>query len=589
MSASAASTSTTTSVGSIELDSAAWGYDADNDVYYQIGVQYCTRPQAPAYESMGIYVPGAYFDATDNGDGTFTCTPSASGKIGNYTAATAPIVMPINTAGYSAQAAPTKYSPQGITNYLGAGFVYVYAGCRGRKLEDDACGAAPWGVTDLKAAVRTLRYNDAKIPGDKDRIFSFGHSGGGAQSAVLGASGDAAGYADYLAAIGAPTSDADGNELSDAIYGAMCWCPITCLLSADAAYEWNMGQFAESGTRAEGTFTRQLSQDLASEYRDYINALGLSDGNGKALTLEDGGEGIACAGTYYDYVIAQIELSLNNFLADTEFPYTPSNSFNADMGAGGGSHSGGSPSGEKPSGEPPSNMSGSASGKSSMGGTPGGSGQKSDDTTYETASDYIAKLNGDGSWITYDDASNTAKVTSLAGFVNACKAPSKDVGAFDALDRGQAENAVFGNESNESLHFDAMMDSLLSANADTYAKLSNWDSGYLPAYAGDREYTDALGKSSDFRQQIYDPLYYLSDAYDGAGTSKPAAHWRIRTGITQGDTASNTEINLALALGTSKAVEDVDFATVWGQGHTMAERTGSSTENFIIWVKECCS
>ena len=30
-------------------------------------------------------------------------------------------------------------------------------------------------------------------------------------------------------------------------------------------------------------------------------------------------------------------------------------------------------------------------------------------------------------------------------------------------------------------------------------------------------------------------------------------------------------------------------ATVWGQGRTMAERTGSSTANFIAWVNECCS
>jgi hypothetical protein len=32
---------------------------------------------------------------------------------------------------------------------------------------------------------------------------------------------------------------------------------------------------------------------------------------------------------------------------------------------------------------------------------------------------------------------------------------------------------------------------------------------------------------------------------------------------------------------------DVDFETVWGLGHTMAERTGESTENFIQWVNEC--
>ena len=30
----------------------------------------------------------------------------------------------------------------------------------------------------------------------------------------------------------------------------------------------------------------------------------------------------------------------------------------------------------------------------------------------------------------------------------------------------------------------------------------------------------------------------------------------------------------------------VDFATVWRQDHTMAERTGDGAANFIAWVKE---
>ena len=138
------------------------------------------------------------------------------------------------------------------------------------------------------------------------------------------------------------------------------------------------------------------------------------------------------------------------------------------------------------------------------------------------------------------------------------------------------------------MHFDATMATLLSENADAYAALSDWDSSYPSAYKEDRAYVDAQGHDVDFRQDIYDPLYFLSDAYEGAGTSSPAARWRIRTGITQGDTASATEINLALALTARDAVKDVDFATVWGQGHTMAERTGSSAENFIAWVNDCC-
>lgn len=87
------------------------------------------------------------------------------------------------------------------------------------------------------------------------------------------------------------------------------------------------------------------------------------------------------------------------------------------------------------------------------------------------------------------------------------------------------------------------------------------------------------------REQMYEPLYHLLESQGGQGSSRVAPNWRIRTGITQGDAASTVEINLALALqalGNTK----VDFATVWGQSHTTAERTGDGAANFIAWVKE---
>jgi len=55
---------------------------------------------------------------------------------------------------------------------------------------------------------------------------------------------------------------ADGKEIKDNIKGSQCWCPITNLDTADAAYEWNMGYFFSENTRADGTFTKQLSKDL---------------------------------------------------------------------------------------------------------------------------------------------------------------------------------------------------------------------------------------------------------------------------------------------------------------------------------------
>ena len=559
----------------LSFDSGAWSYDADNNVYYQIGVRYCAQPAAEDYETLAVVVPEDYLTGTDNGDGTYTCTVNPKGTVNGFTAETAPMMLPVNTAGYSAQASATTYSYSAVSAYLDAGYVYVYSGCRGRSngyTDDgtlDYAGGAPWGVTDLKAAVRYLRLNGDVIPGDPERIFAFGHSGGGAQSAVLGASGDSSLYFDYLASIGAAMYDAEGNYISDAICGAMCWCPITSLDYADEAYEWNMGQYMDSGTRADGTWTKALSEDLAACYGDYLNGLDLRDEEGDALTLEQSEDGIYTSGSYYDYVLGQIETSLNNFLEDTEFPYTPSNSMMADGGFG-----------------PPD---GGAGGPPDDGGPmPWLSGDtETESVTYETPEDYIASLNESETWVEYDAETGKAHVTGIAAFARQQKNATKNVGAFDDLDRGQAENYVFGDSQNDALHFDAAMAELLERNQEKYSQYSDFDPQYVTDYQEYKDSVDDWGSDSLTRQNMYNPMYFLSDYYDGCGTSRVASHWRIHTGITQGDTALTVEMNLALALQQNDSVNDVEFQTVWGQGHTMAERTGSGETNFIAWVAEC--
>ena len=321
---------------SLHVDNAKWNYDETNDIYYQIGLVYCAKPQATEYESLAVYVPGAYMQGVKNPDGTYTCQINPKAKVGNYTAATAPVVMPVNTGGYAAQKAPSSYDGTGLSTYLSQGFVYVYAGCRGRSngTNPDGTaydGGAPWGVTDLKAAVRYLRYNDSLIPGNKNRIFTFGHSGGGAQSALMGATGDSEMYMPYLSSIGALMKDRQGKPLSDAVDGAMCWCPITNLTQADLSYEWMMGQFSSEGTRAYGTWTRSLSRDMARAYADSLNRMGLRDEQGNVLTLTQSESGIYMAGPYYDYLKTTIETSLNNFLKDNQFPLTTGqNDFHVD-------------------------------------------------------------------------------------------------------------------------------------------------------------------------------------------------------------------------------------------------------------------
>ena len=543
-----ASSQERTTVGqySLTFDNAAWQYDEANDIYWQVGVVYVANPASLDYETLGIYVPGAYLEATANGDGTYTASVKSDAQVGQFTAATAPYVLPVNTPGFNASQAPT-WLADGIANYTQAGMIYLQPGIRGRDNTTDSqgqevVGGAPWGVTDLKAAIRYVRYNKDVLPGDTDKIVSFGHSGGGAQSAVLGASGDSTLYNPYLEALGAAMKDKEGNPISDAPYGTMTWSPITSLDYADAAYEWNLGQFADSNTRAEGTFTQALSQDLAKEYANYINQLGLKH-EGQALTLAESSEGIYTQGSYATYLEGVVNQSLNNFLADTSFPYTSD-------GAG-----------------------------------PGGS---TESVTYETAQAFIDSLNAETQWVTYDAATNTAKISSLADFAKYVKTASKSVPAFDALDRSLAENAVFGVADANELHFDQLVARLLKNNQAKYESLTDWNSQYVTDFESDLAKTDSLGKTIAERQDLYNPMFYLTSAYSGYQTSKPASHWRIRSGLSQGDTALTVETNLALALENQAngAVKSVDFATVWGQGNTTAERTGHASANFIQWVQE---
>nr|WP_295000448.1 subtype A tannase [uncultured Methanobrevibacter sp.] len=552
----------------LAVDMSNWSYDETNDIYYQIGLVYCMNPEDTSYESCGIYVPGKYFDATKNSNGTYTCTLKSDGKVGNYTAAEAPIVMPVNTPGYSSCKAPTSYNANEVKDYTDAGFIYLNAGCLGR---DNA--EAPDGVTDLKAAVTYYRFNGDVLPGNTEKIFTFGHSGGGAQSAIMGASGNSKLYNPYMESIQAAMVDKDGKELSNAIAGAMCWCPITSLDTADAAYEWNMGQYI----RSNSSFTGQLSKDLAEEYATYINELGLKDPNGNKLELKKSETGTYVSGSYYDYLLTVTEESLNNFLNDTTFPYTPSS-----MDSMGSMPTGDAPSGEAPSGEMPS---GDAGGQ--MPSSDASTESSGDSESYETAQDYINSLNGNDTWIEYDANTNTAKITSIEAFVKHCKNPSKSTPAFDDLNCSQAENGLFGLNANDSAHFDSTVGDLLKNNTDEYSKYSDYSKEYATDYSDDLAKTDSLNNSVQTRVNMYNPMYYLCDYYDGAGSSDVAQYWRINTGIEQGDTSQCVDVNIYLAVLGKVGSDNVEFSTVWSQGHTQAERTSDSTTNFINWVNNC--
>ncbi len=199
--------------------------------------------------------------------------------------------------------------------------------------------------------------------------------------------------------------------------------------------------------------------------------------------------------------------------------------------------------------------------------------------TYETVQDYIDAMNADGEWVTYDAENGTVKISSVADFVKAFKSASKNLGAFDQLDAGQGENTLFGYGNGSGAHFDAVLAAILFELENEYAA----------DYSEDLAKTDSLGNTFDYRLNMYTPLYFLLESEEGYRTSNVAKYWRIRTGIAQGDCALSTEVDLALALENYEGVVSVDFETIWGAGHTQAERTGSSTDNFVFWVNECMS
>ena len=476
---------------SLIFDNTNWNYDSTNEVYYQIGVVYCTKPVNTEYQSLGIYVPSQYLTCTES-NGKYTCSINTSGKRGSYTASNAPIVMPVNTPGYSAMTAETSYSYNTVSSFITKGIIYVYPGCRGRfEGGESYIAGAPWGVTDLKSAIRFLRYNSKLIPGDLNKIYTFGMSGGGAQSCLMGITGNSALFNIYLNENGAAMTDSDGHEIKDNIKGSQCWCPITNLDTADAAYEWNIGQYYSTETRASGTFTKELSDDLTSLYVEYVNNIRLKDPRGNTLTLTSTNEG-----TYYNYLKSIIEESLNNFLSDTTFPYTPSNTGEYSRGENGG---GNRPGGDGiPNGDSPPIIDDNSTPNRNL------------ETTYQTVDDYINSLNSDSAWITYDSSTNKATISSVRDFITHCKSASKNVGAFDDLSRSQAENKLFGIDGTDfAKHFDKTMERLLNLKSTTYSSQDDWDSSYPTDYTTDLSVRDSLGKTIEQRLNMYSPMYYL--------------------------------------------------------------------------------
>ena len=567
---------------SLALDSSAWRFDSDNNVYYQLGLTYCLNPATETYESLAIFVPGAYFTAEKNGD-TYTCTVNEKAVVGSFTPATAPVLMPINSGALSAQASPTAYGYEGLAPYLGEGCVYVYAGFRGRSAAVDTAtgsseliaGGSPWPVVDLKAAIRFLRYNAALLPCDANRTFVFGFGAGGGLSTVLGASGDSPLFEPYLAEIGAITHDATGVAVSDAIAGSASWCPMTSYDIADAAYEWCQGQYASDESRADGTWTQLLSRDLAAAYGAWVNEMDLRDENDEQLTLDETETGVYSMGSYAQELLAEVDDAATYFVRNTAFPYTytpqrlDDPSFPGDPNLMGAATNG---AGERDSAAP-----GAIEGVAQV-----------QSTIYDSAQSYFASLNEGTWWINYNHRSASVSVSSLRDFVMRLRPATLPSSPYDRPDRSSRANQLFGIGEESTLHFSSNVAQTVEAGAEKYAACEDWNVTLETAWADDLEKVDALEATMEERVAMMNPLAWLSGRYDGYGHSLVAPHWRINEGLFDSDTSLCTAANLVFALCKYDGVTDVEHTPVWGQGHILAERSGSATSNLIAWVVDCC-
>ncbi|RFU40076.1 hypothetical protein DZF91_18995 [Actinomadura logoneensis] len=132
---------------------------------------------------------------------------------------------------------------------LAAGLVVVTTGVRD----------GSWnGIVDLKAAVRYLRHNQGKLPGDTDRIVAAGTGPGGGLATLLGASAGRGQYDDDLRRLGAA-------EATDLVYAVAASSPVTALDKADLDFDRKLvlTRYIEpSGAR----YLRRLPEDDRALY-----------------------------------------------------------------------------------------------------------------------------------------------------------------------------------------------------------------------------------------------------------------------------------------------------------------------------------
>jgi hypothetical protein len=430
---------------------------------------------------------------------------------------------------------------------LSRGFVYINMASRSRGavapagVYDDGIyqGKAPAAIVDAKAAVRYLRLNDGRMPGNTNRIVVNGTSGGGAQVTQLGATGDHADYLLYLKAAGAAGIDADGKStLSDGVFAVVAYCPIQDMGSADLAYEW---MYNVLGTRAAVSADQKAglivdasgnelvrasnadpagSTTLMNKFVAYQAGLGLKNDDGSALTADN----------YLAALQAEVKKAASAYVKSGK-----------------------------------SIVAFNAYGSAAANGVAGGSG------SLYYKNDFIDV-----------DASGNVTSFNMANYMKfvAKQARLKALPAFDQVgqtaalaatataDTTLAGATIYGNYSGGESNLFGTATQVYS-NFTEYAWNNNNGGDAINATQADvglrnTGYTWAGNPQQSFLLNQYKMINALP--YIGK-TDGIASHWRIRNGARDRDTSFTVAHNISRALKADSKVKDVDYALHWDQGH----------------------
>lgn len=499
------------------IDMSKWLYNDKDNVYYQTGIVYTPTPADTTYQKLALFIPEKYMNCQKNINQTYRCQTDKNGaEVNKYRSYNAPFVLEVESPDFAAMSALDKY--QNHRPYTDAGIIYVHIGFRGIK------SGAPYGVTDLKTAIRYLRNNKDLLPGDTSAIYAIAVNQGAMLAAVLGASGNDKLYLPYLKENGAFT------RIDDNIKGVMLINPVSGLDTANEAIEWFIGYNRKNMTDEQ----KKLSDRMAKEYANYVNRAGFVLGADRGLTLQYSDEGIYQGGSYHDYIKEIIIESLQQYLREHPFPLTIPKSWQISEDEA----------------------------------------QKLDNIKLSgiipTKDKFYSILNSHKVWIT-DYGMHGTKIKSLTEFKRIFLRTVPTLFSVDGLDKQQKANILFGEGSGKGVRFDTYTSQILKN---------------LPSYkenTGDLYKRDKNGYMTTKRAGMYNPLYYLLPSYEGYNTTDVAPFWYIRSGLFQTTSPITSAINLILAVRKVKNVKYVDKQIIWGMGDV--ERiTDENRKSFINWI-----